>query len=58
LNGPTFNRVMGAVSSLFHAAEVVNRDATLLAAYRLGRAKGREHGTAGLQAGGQVVGPL
>jgi hypothetical protein len=50
LNGPTFNRVMGAVSSLFHAAEVVNRDATLLAAYRLGRAKGLEHETAVLQA--------
>jgi len=50
LNGPTFNRVMGAVSSLFHAAEVVNRDATLLAAYRLGRAKGLEHDTAVMQA--------
>ncbi len=50
LNGPTFNRVMGAVSSLFHAAEVVNRDTTLLAGYRLGRAKGLGHETAVMQA--------
>jgi hypothetical protein len=50
LNGPTFNRVMGAVSSLFHAAEVVNRDATLLAGYRLARARGIGHESALLQA--------
>ena len=50
LNGPTFNRVMGAISSLFHLAEVANRDATLLAAYRLARSRGISHEVAILQA--------
>ncbi|MFZ1573972.1 MAG: PLxRFG domain-containing protein, partial [Chromatiaceae bacterium] len=50
LNGPTLNRVMGVVSSLFHAAEVLNRDATLLAAFRLARAKGIDPQTATMQA--------
>ena len=50
LNGPTFNRVMGAISSLFHLAEVANRDATLLAAYRLARSRGISHEVATLQA--------
>ena len=50
LNGPTFNRVMGAISSLFHLAEVANRDATLLAAYRLARSRGIGHEMAILQA--------
>jgi hypothetical protein len=43
LNGPVFNRTMAIISSGFHAAEVVNRDATLLAAYRLARAAGTGH---------------
>lgn len=34
-NGPVFNRIMAITSSLFHAAEVVNRDVTLLATYRM-----------------------
>lgn len=42
-NGPTFNRGMAIISSGFHAAEVVNRDVTLLAGYRLGRAAGLSH---------------
>jgi len=46
LNGPTFNRVMSAIASLFHLAEVVNRDATLLAGYRLARSRGMSHETA------------
>jgi N12 class adenine-specific DNA methylase len=42
-NGPTFNRAMSIISSGFHAAEVLNRDVTLLAAYRLARGKGLGH---------------
>jgi hypothetical protein len=34
---------MGILSSGFHVAEVINRDVTLLAAYRLARAKGMRH---------------
>jgi N12 class adenine-specific DNA methylase len=43
VNGPAFNRVMAVISSGFHAAEVFNRDATLLAGYRLAREKGASH---------------
>jgi N12 class adenine-specific DNA methylase len=42
-NGPTFNRVMAIISSAFHAAEIVNRDVTLLAGYRLAREQGKTH---------------
>jgi hypothetical protein len=42
-NSPAATRAMGILSSGFHLAEVVNRDVTLLAAYRLARAKGMRH---------------
>ncbi|MGB5834762.1 MAG: PLxRFG domain-containing protein, partial [Thiohalocapsa sp.] len=45
-NNPVFNRSMGVISSAFHMAEVVNRDVTLLASYRLARLKGQGHAQA------------
>ncbi|WP_295385105.1 PLxRFG domain-containing protein [uncultured Thiodictyon sp.] len=43
MNSDAFNRAMALVSCGFQAAEVINRDVTLLAAYRLGRAAGLTH---------------
>lgn len=43
---PAFARAMSIISSGFHAAEVLNRDVTLLAAYRLARAQGMSHARA------------
>lgn len=40
---PTAHKVMNAVSFLFHKAEVVNREATAIAAYRLAREAGKPH---------------
>lgn len=42
----TAHKVMNAVSFLFHKAEVVNREATGIAAYRLAREAGKDHDTA------------
>ncbi|HET6631518.1 MAG TPA: PLxRFG domain-containing protein [Rhodanobacteraceae bacterium] len=37
---PTWNRVMGGISWMFHKAEIINREAAGIAAFRLGRADG------------------
>lgn len=43
---PTWHRVMGLTSGLFHKAEVINREGAGLAAYRLARAAGQSHDAA------------
>jgi len=43
---PLRHEVMKKISWLFHNAEVVNREVTALAAYRLARAKGQPHAKA------------
>ena len=40
LNSAGFNKAMGAVGHLFHKAEVINRQVTLLASYRLAKDNG------------------
>jgi hypothetical protein len=42
----TRQRVMRAIGWAFHQAERLNREVTFLAAYRMARAKGRDHGLA------------
>lgn len=39
---PAWSRTMNAISWMFHTAEVINREATGMAAYRLARAKGMD----------------
>ena len=43
---PTWHKVMTVISHVFHKAEVVNREATAMAAYRLERAAGADHSEA------------
>ncbi|WP_333676735.1 PLxRFG domain-containing protein [Dyella sp.] len=40
-SNPAWAKVMGAVSYMFHTSELINREATGMAAYRLGRMKGQ-----------------
>lgn len=42
-NSPTYQKWMGRTAHLFHKAEVVNREVTLLAGYRLAREAGQSH---------------
>ncbi|WP_295442023.1 PLxRFG domain-containing protein [uncultured Thiodictyon sp.] len=45
-NSPGVTRVMSILSAGFHLGEIVNRDVTLLGAYRLARLKGQSHAQA------------
>lgn len=49
-HGETMEAVLRAASFMFHQTELFNRLTTILAAYRLGRAKGLSHGGAYSQA--------
>ncbi|PIE37042.1 MAG: hypothetical protein CSA53_07410, partial [Gammaproteobacteria bacterium] len=42
-NSPTYQKWMGRTAHLFHKAEIVNREVTLLAGYRLARTAGKSH---------------
>lgn len=39
-NSPAYQNAMGKIAHLFHKAEIVNREVTLLSAYRLAHARG------------------
>ena len=49
-NSPTYQKWMAKSAHLFHKAEVVNREVTLLAGYRLARSAGKSHESAVKQA--------
>lgn len=51
---PGWHKVMTVISHVFHKAEVVNREATAMAAYRLARADGAGHAEAIHQANRDV----
>jgi len=43
---PTRTKIMGYIAYAFHHAERLNREVTFMAAYRMAREKGRDHGLA------------